>query len=339
MMAMLAFGCGEDLTQALVDTPTQESPTEEFEQESFSVIKFQEGTTSSEALRLFQTNNNPDLEVTVVLPSYTSHRYVRKDSPENQQASILNQEIEFIKFISNQFDTEDELESVVYNELMETLLEIEQNSHVTVQSIKIKTADFQKFDIIPSLIQDIQIHDSIQNIGDTLNTRRDAITDFTDDRAYVPDGGSSTIWTSGSLQKFWFTSSQLSHYSSWRRGLEIDTLIIPRSRAGCGNNTSTNMPVSYKDTEAFDDGNARICTVGTSSANRLRPNRLYWTWHSFSSFEQGLNPTIQVLFQPTKRMWIGQAWAMFSDSHMPIQWLLQYNYNEAPGREVSWNHN
>lgn len=197
-------------------------------------------------------------------------------------------------------------------------------------------ARFEMFDLV---------HDDASKLGTTVS----ALTDYTGDAYYDPAGGTSTVSASGTLQKFWLDPQAKVALSLPKDGLEMDTVIYPKSAATCGSSgVSSNMPNFYKDTEAFDWANtssSRDCAVGTTNAAALQTWTLYWTWHPFATFATASNPQITVQYQPAKWCsWVfsssgcesNRPWCMCSRSDLPIEFLIRYNYNEGPGVEKSW---
>jgi hypothetical protein len=188
-------------------------------------------------------------------------------------------------------------------------------------------------------------HDDASGLGTTVS----ALTDYTGDAYYVPAGGTSTVSASGTLQKFWLDPQAKAALSLPQDGLEMDTVISPKSAVTCGSSgVSSNMPNFYMDTEAFDwatSSTSRDCAVGTTNAAALQTWTLYWTWHPFASFATASNPQITVQYQPNKWCWwvtsssqceSNRPWCMCSRNDLPIEFLIRYNYNEGPGVEKTW---
>lgn len=171
------------------------------------------------------------------------------------------------------------------------------------------------------------------------------------DAAYMPVAGTSTIFmadtasNTGTLQKFWFDASALEWYADIEDGIEIDTYLWPRSDFKCASgDANSNMPYWYRDTEACDKGgelDPRICGMGSNAASELEPDHLYWTWSGVDKVTEH-NPYVRVVFQPSK--WFPYVldrydcsdlgpWCMTSRSDMPIQWVVEYAYSDAPDPE------
>jgi hypothetical protein len=187
--------------------------------------------------------------------------------------------------------------------------------------------------------------------ADHINPRStvSALTDYTGDAYYDPAGGTSTVSASGTLQKFWLDPQAKVALSLPQDGLEMDTVISPKSAATCGSSgVSSNMPNFYMDTEAFDwatSSGSRDCAVGTTNAASLQTWTLYWTWHPFASLATASNPQITIQYQPAKWCWwvtsssqceSNRPWCMCSRDDLPIEFLIRYNYHEGPGIEKSW---
>lgn len=240
------------------------------------------------------------------------------------------------------------MEAVVKAQLKEDLALLE-SVGPNVRSVEFKTSINLKSALVAKLEtvnRPIVVHNDSHGVGTAVS----ALTDFGGDPYYTPAGGTSTISTSGTLQKFWLDASSKNALNTWSDGLEMDTLVLPRQNATCGNDVSSNMPDWYKDTEAFDDffyATARTCSVGTNSAAKLQVGTLYWTWHSFGSILVDGVLHFQVNYQPSNWCWWNGfsipaqclatgAWCMCSRSDMPIEPLINYTYSEGAGAEEHW---
>ncbi|MBD3311151.1 MAG: hypothetical protein GF349_01475 [Candidatus Magasanikbacteria bacterium] len=358
--AICIFGCTDESDPLNSTASSQEVRVQ---------LELVEGVTAKQALTLFSMDSvNPVVGVSVNWGDHSSHWLLESGSPDEQLEQLLEAEEDQLNFLITNFDPEDELEAPVYAELNRDLNDLREFQDLPVSSIMIEEGFFnqelKKHDLVmsvsfheekPVAIQAIAGHDNGQYV-----VGQQAITDYRySDRNYMPVGGTSTIWTTGSLQKFWFDDSSLRYLNGHQDGIEIDTLIYPRYSARCGSSGwGSNLPWKYKDSEAFDwyTGSARNCSVGSISANQLRPWRLYWTWHPFSYFNTRYTPFVKIQFQPSKWCdWIdsteeciqgnvygmlrGLAWCMCSRDDLPIRNLLSYYYFEAPGREVRWQRN
>jgi hypothetical protein len=232
------------------------------------------------------------------------------------------------------------MEGVVHAQLTEDLALLRNNEGFHVLWLETDLEEFESEFVLSVESSDTPAVPDVASVAQPL-------TDWTGDAYYVPAGGTSTVSTSGTLQKFWLDPASKVALSGTQDGLEIDTNITPRSAATCGSSgVSSNMPGFYMDTEAFDVfGSARVCSVGTVNAGSLQVGTLYWTWHPFASLNTGANPKFDILYQPSKWCsWVGSSatcngnkpWCMCSRSDLPIEWLISYNYNEAPNVEKSW---
>jgi hypothetical protein len=128
----------------------------------------------------------------------------------------------------------------------------------------------------------------------------------------------------------------------------------------CGNDSGTifsNLPSPYIDTELSDDDAWRVCTVGTQHTSDLQTWYLYWTWRSLDNLKTNENPYMRFSLQPSEACYLCgttlyYSWpalctcAISSPSNLNNndgdhwwQWIIEYNYWEAPGVEKSWIRN
>lgn len=254
---------------------------------------------------------------------------------------IRRAEKDRLAFLLSNFNANDPHEALVHQHLMQDMSDLEARISPQVRWAEVEG----HYDMENALIADV-VHISRSK----LQVKESAhlsflITDWTGDAWYVPAGGTSTVGTSGTLQKFWLDSNAKNALNQVQDGLEIDTLIKERAHATCGSSVSSNLPDYYSDTEFMDGPDFRNCTVGTITANALYASTLYWTWYPFASFNSSANPRIDIQYQPSKWCWwitgkgdcaIDPAWCMCSRNDLPIEWLIRYNYNEAPSVETSW---
>lgn len=311
-----------------------------------TTVTFVPGTNVFEADQLFeQAEIVPDMTVRVFYPDHESEIEVVGLSAEEATNDVLTKEEELLSFLVTQFDPDDHREGRVYEGLTADLDGLHEGRGLEVRWLKMRGE---------YAIEDERI-DTVRSVEFALVEAEQAtasgksITDYTGDASYTPAGGTSSIYTSGTLQKFWMDEDSADAFDAASDGLEMDTVISSRSYARCGSSTSSNMPDYYKDTEAFDwwgsSSGYRNCSIGTISADELVEDDLYWTWHSFSSFSSSRNPRILINFQPTtwgsavlnETMCVALgAWCMYSRSDMPTESMIVYNYNDAPGIEEEW---
>lgn len=314
--------------------------------DSITIINFVSGTNIFDAVKLFERDDLvPDMTVRIFYPDHESEVEIGGLSADETANEVLFKEEELLSFLVTQFDSSDRRESRVHNNLAADLDGLREASGLEVRWVTMRGE---------YMIEDESI-DTVFSIRlpfvetEQLTASGKSITDYTGDASYTPAGGTSTVYTSGTLQKFWMDEDSADAFVAVSDGLEMDTVISSRSYAKCGSSTSSNMPDYYKDTEAFDwwgsSSAYRNCSIGTLSADELVEDDLYWTWHSFSSFSSSKNPRILINFQPTT--WgsavlsetmcaVLGAWCMYSRSDMPTESMIIYNYNDAPSVEEEW---
>ncbi len=195
--------------------------------------------------------------------------------------------------------------------------------------------------------------------------------DVIEDGETVPDHGSIQIWETGSLQKFKLDDQAVEWFDAHGGGVEVKTVISDgsstRDNFKCGNEWNTNLAGTknegdttdgvkgknvYRDTEAFDwytNPSETICAIGHLEAKKLKKDKLYWTWRTFDSFKKDNNPEITAQWAPTDQVGlcleapalllcsIGDiAWCRCTRPDMPIEFLIQYKYQDYPETKVKW---
>jgi len=311
-----------------------------------TTVNFVSDASVHEAISLFESGGIiPQMSVRIAYPDHESEIDVGNMSADDAANYILQSEQEQLEFLVTQFNPDDIREASVYEAMRSDLDELIATDDLQVGWI----ATYDQVSMDDPLIESIasvKIPIVEGEIGNEVDDK--SIHDYTGDASWVPAGGTSTIYTSGTLQKFWMDADSADAFNSTSDGIEIDTLIKYRSYATCGSSVSSNMPDYYKDTEFGDGGNYRNCSVGTISANQLSEDTLYWTWFPFASFNSSKNPRAYIQFQDsTWCSWIfsrsmcvaaGGAWCMCKDVATPYnpQWLIAHSYNDAPGIEVEW---
>jgi hypothetical protein len=174
-----------------------------------------------------------------------------------------------------------------------------------------------------------------------------SVTDWPADELYVPLGGTSTIYETGSLQKFWLDGMGDAAVSNADDGLEIRTGFDTRGAVDCAmGQGASNLPDFYVRDWSLDFGYADYCAVGTVNAQALRPGVLYWVWTPFRSFLTSANPQFTVEYRPLERCswvktpeicdWLGGTYCLCRRDDLPPQPLVTYSYYDAPGQEVPW---
>lgn len=286
---------------------------------------------------------------------YTEHEaYVQVDESQGGVEKVLVDERARLAFLRDQFSENDMFEAPIKERFTSDIDALDASSDLLVRWVEYDgvQVDLEGLADQQSLIEEPE-DPSPPNSSGVGKAQQAIVTDYTGDAWWVPAGGTSTIYTTGTLQKFWLDSSALSLVDDPDSGLEIDTVIWGESNATCSTSgVSSNMPGYYADTEALDEGN-RNCSVGTVSASQLQTWTLYWTWHPFGSFNAGANPFIAVMYQAkdwcpwvstTVACYANKPWCMCSigfpyQNPYPTEWLISYNYNDRPGQETSWTKN
>ncbi|MFA5853888.1 MAG: hypothetical protein WC866_02250 [Patescibacteria group bacterium] len=259
---------------------------------------------------------------------------------------VVQSEIDRLEFLSRQFSPDDSMEAPVHQQFLNDLQAIRESG-----ALQVRWVQYHGYPIEGSVLmnnraplQDVSTEDELGSVSQAL------VTDWTQDAWWTPAGGTSTIYTSGTLQKFWLDSSSKSIINNYSSGLEMDTVVQGgSSNATCSTNgVSSNMPGYYADTEFLDGGGNTNCSVGTVNSSQLQTWTLYWTWHPFGSFNTSANPYITVMYQPKSWCWWvvstsqcedNKPWCMCNMSQYTTEWLISYNYNDRPGQETSWTKN
>ena len=314
-----------------------------------TTVNFVPGTDTFDAIKLFENDGIvPDMVVRVIYPDHESEVEIGGLSADEATNEVLTTEEDLLGFLVTQFNPNDRLEGRVYDNLTADLGDLRTNGTLEVHWVTMNGEFVVEGENIDSIT-----YTELPPVKDERPTAsNERITDYTSDASYVPAGGTSTVYTSGTLQKFWMDANSANSFNASNDGLEIDTVISSRSYATCGSSVSSNMPDYYKDTEAFDwfgsSGAYRNCSVGTLSADALAEGTLYWTWHTFSAFSSAMNPRILINFQPVRwgtavvnegMCFTLGAWCMYGRTDMPTESLIVYYYNDAPGIETSWTKN
>ena len=331
------------LTLLLVVILGCQSQRIEINSDTVTVVSFHDGTTIHEVLGLFQEEEPlPSSSIRITYSDHESEVDVGGATPEETADAVVEAERSRLAFLLDQFNADDPREANVYFALVDDgdLLE----NKGTVQASRLTAHGVMAFDGA-DIIKSVDAVEIFQE-EETASASSKTVNDYTSAASYVPEGGTSSIYTSGTLQKFWMDEDSADAFNSSEDGVEIDTLIKSRSYAECGSSTSSNLPDYYKDTEFGDGSSYRNCSIGTVSADELMEGERYWTWYSFKSFQTSKDPTIYVQFQPSKWCWwVGScssstgAWCMCSRSDMPIEWLITYKYSDAPSVETPWEKN
>lgn len=323
------------------------------ESDKKTVVEFKNPIPFTNFLSLIKTDKetNPTMSIIFKHGEYHSNWEIPSGTAKEQIANFFTSEKEKLEFLLKNFDPDNKMEAPAHKELTDTLQELKSKGTLDIIRAIAQNdilANLKNHSLIALYrVTDNLAIDKRQENGVGKTTQ--AITDWTNDAAYMPVAGTSSIWTSGTLQKFWFDSASLSYYTDVEDGFEVDTSITPGySYSQCGSGWGSNLPHPYRDTEAFDPESPRTCSVGSTRANLLIPNHLYWTWRSFSYFNTAIYLKIDVKFQPSKWCWwvpdqndceLNRPWCMCRRNDMPIEWAVSYYYEEAPGQEVSWTRN
>lgn len=270
----------------------------------------------------------------------------------NDLGAVISAEVARLEFLSSQFSQDDPLEAPVYAQFIRDIKGISEGGTLSVRWVQYVGYAVDGSEVIEYTEKETVASDNHNN--NVSISKRAMVTDYPQDAWWTPAGGTSTIYTTGTLQKFWLDSASKSIINTAINGLEIDTVIAGSSNATCNTNgVSSNMPGYYADTEAldwFNGGNNRNCSVGTIHADYLQIGTLYWVWHPFSSFNAAANPSITVMYQAKDWCpWVADIydcaldmpWCMCAiewpyANPYPTQYLINYNYNDRPGLETSW---
>ncbi len=365
-------------------------------------VEFVAGTTLHDALgAIAQEGQSPDAVVNVTWDEFSTNIPVSAGNLEDQKEELIAAERDQLEFLLSQFNPEDPMEAEVYEDLSDAANFLEANNDLTVESIEADS------DVVPISIQENTLVASVSSFEDVVleeetddessdteveddtdqgktqsvtigqeycsyNSNYPKACDVTGDGVTVPAGGTSTIWPTGTLQKFWLTEKAAKWFDKHGGGVELKTVINPRSVIYCGDVWNTNMakeknvgdtddPIKgknvYRDTEAHDwftDPDHRVCSIGHLKAKNLKPNKLYWTWRSFDwAFAVELkNPQITIEWAPTDQVGLclaryavnkcedgDIAWCACTRDDMPTELLLQYKYRDYAGQEVPWTKN
>jgi hypothetical protein len=302
-----------------------------------------DGVSPEQAFEILEDISTETAEVRLRYPDHETIWGLDLTNPDAIE-DLYRGEEEQLSFLLSNFDPNDPLEVEIYDQLSSDLENLGNQGIPTVRWVELSG----RIEINSLLFAEVQyievLHDTLEG-GDTGRSY-EAITDWSGDAYYVPVGGTSKISASGTFQKILLDDRARDALSGTRDGMEIDTLIKGRSNATCAIfGVSSNLPNFYRDTEISDTTDYRNCSVGTAFARKLSTWTWYWTWHPFSYFNAKQNPLIHVQYQPGRWCWweptelacrIDGPLCLCSRGDMPIQYLISYNYNEAPGRELYW---
>lgn len=194
-----------------------------------TIMEFKKPVSAESVFSLMQDKKsaNPEFITTLKYGDYHSRYLVKKDTPEEQLRKIIKSETERLKMLIKHFDPKKPMELPVYNEISSALRTISKEGDVKIINLAVKGDWSQPFYLLPA-VKDIKVVSMSGRYKETeaINIRQQPITDWPDDAPYMPIAGTSTIWNTGTLQKFWFDTSALSHYNySIEFGIEMDTVI------------------------------------------------------------------------------------------------------------------
>lgn len=288
--------------------------------------------------------------------AYTEHEtYLQVDEALGGIEQALAAERARLVFLRDQFSESDSLEAPVKERFSLDIEAIDATVDLSVLWVEYagEQVDLGELAVQQTAVETPDLEAATPNPDGIGTVKQAVVTDYGGDAWWIPAGGTSTIYTTGTLQKFWLDASALSLVDDSDSGLEIDTVIWGASNATCSTSgVSSNMPGYYADTEALDEGN-RNCSVGTVASNQLQTWTLYWTWHPFGSFNAGANPFIAIMYQAkdwcpwvtnhaacyANRPWCMCAIDYPNQNPYPTEWLISYNYYDRPGQETSWTKN
>jgi hypothetical protein len=286
-----------------------------------------------------------DAETFTARVVYAGHESLVVVNVNDDLKIVLDSEMKRLDFLSRQFTLNAAMEAPILKLLLEDKERILETSTLNVGWVQ-----YDGHAVDGAVLVDVAAASDDVSSEKVGVASQPLIYDYPNDAFYVPYYGTSTVYTSGTLQKIWLDSNSKLVISSYNSGLEIDTIIHGgQNNATCQTSgTSSNMPGWYADTEFLDDSGSTNCSIGTISAQQLQTNTLYWTWHPFGSFNSWANPLIDIQYQPKSWcLWVvnqaqceaNKPWCMCNMSYYPTEWLVSYNYNDAPGQEVSWIRN
>jgi len=321
-------------------------------------IELAPDTSASKALALFKgASGNPELRVGIAWSDHGSYWELSPGTPEDQLAELIKAEENLLRFLISNFNPEDKMEAPIHAELTVDLEDLLAHGDPKIDYV----VAFSEH--VPSNIIENNLVVSIRDVeayraeamsasvasDDRFTVAEQAIIeDFTGDASYNPYYGTSTVYGTGSLQKFWLDNTALSALRSGAVGFEVKTLVQRKDWAQCKRSGwGSNLPGKYYDTELGDDADAasRVCSIGTVFLGSVRPNTMYWTWQPLSSFRASYNPQIYIQWAPKTWCWwtvsdlqgiAAPAYHTCNFAGMPIEWLVGYKYRDAPGREVSY---
>jgi hypothetical protein len=279
---------------------------------------------------------------------YSGHEtQVLVSSGVSELKEVIAAERARLVFLRDQFSLQNEQEVRIHQQFDEDISVLDHAGIVHVSWVEYPGRQVELGDRVVSQYV-MKKPDQTKNPNVSMGVINQPITDYTGDQVFTPNGGTSTIYTSGTLQKFWLDQDAIDAIDFYEDGLEIDTIIKPKTAATCNTSgVSSNLPSYYADTEFSDSPSSRNCSVGSISGMSLEPWTLYWTWHPFSSFSTSAH--IDVQYQPKSWCWWitgfpqcenNKPWCMCEHNiYDETSWLISYYYSEAPGVEVTWYKN
>lgn len=295
------------------------------------------GSTLADAVLLLQPSGADEFKARVVYSGHESQVVVPTDLGGTE--GVVRAERDRLRFLSEQFSPNNALESVVRDQFERDIVNLDASGTVTVSWV-----EYVGLSIKGSILAS-EVASRSELTSKEVGVVKQAITDWPNDQSFTPAGGTSTVYTTGTLQKFWLDAASAGTIDYVEDGLEIDTVIKPKSAATCNTaGVSSNLPNYYADTEFLDSPSSRNCSVGTVSGISLQIGVLYWTWHPFSSFSTSAHVDVQYQAK-SWCFWIStfqqcnndRPVCMCEHSMYPeTSWLVSYNYSEAPGIETSW---
>jgi hypothetical protein len=341
MKALLTLGAIPLVSSILCGCGLRHAPTEREKPNAYRVVT-DGNMTLQDAESIAAAGEAESFTARITYSSHESLVVIRVGDDLDE---VVDSEIRRLDFLSQQFSTDVALEDPVLQQLLEDKRNVLESS-----TLKVEWVQYNGYAVDGAVrVAEATSVEAPDGVG---TVTQPVITDWPSDAFYTPYYGTSTIYTSGTLQKIWLDSNSTIIISSYDNGLEVDTVIHGgSSNATCQTSgASSNMPGWYADTERLDGRGNTNCSIGTIHANQLQTNTLYWTWHPFGSFNTEANPYIDIQYQPkdwcpwvytssqceSNKPWCmcGIGWPLYNP--YPTQYLLSYNYYDAPGQEISW---
>jgi hypothetical protein len=162
-----------------------------------TTINFVPDTGIFDAIKLFESEGVvPDMTVRVLYPDHESEVEIGGLSADETTNEVLATEGDLLDLLISQFDPNDRREGRIFDELTADLGDLRTNGTLEARRVVMNSEVTIEDGIVDSVV-----YAEIPSVEDKQPTvSYESVIDYTGDTTYAPAGGTSTVYTSGSLQ-------------------------------------------------------------------------------------------------------------------------------------------